>query len=512
MDKSSIFDTFLAPAWWVLPKEKVYAQFAVVASMVFAGSFWAVLMGPTHGDNVAYGCYVLAIFFITAILRRFKLNDLRLEAMAVSAAQGNWQFGNLADVPVWSDLLAMRLGQKMIRLNAIVGQSSQDLFQNAKSISQHTAKLANNAEEIASMLEETASGMEQFAATIEVGAANSRSAQERANEVNEAAQAGAVNIGELIHALRLSVEHSRRLSDIVAVIEEIANQTGMLALNAGIEAARAGDQGKGFATVAAEIRELSYRSSESSRDVKTLINSARSGLFQSADLAAKVEADILSIVKRVVEVNQSIADIAHAGVEQQAGISQIKMTVEHMASLTQQNAAGVDATARAAVEIESLAFELDKAADTINGRSQNGREDAERLAHKAQEHISKVGLDRAMDDFANTAGSFWFNDLFVVVTDPEGVTHFHAAQPGLKGTSAFTVVRPESVHSFKHAAHRAVSEGSSWVDYLVTNPFNGNLSRKENFFLSIPQTDKLIAVGYYRDTEKTKKQPTPAIA
>lgn len=512
MDKYSICDTVFAPAWWVLPKDKVYAQFAVVAATVFAGSFWALLMGPSHGDAIAFALYASAIFFIAAILRRFKLNDVRLEAMAVSAAQGNWQFGNLENAAVWSDFLAIRLGKKMIRLHTIVGQSSQDLFQNAKSISRHTAKLANNAEEIASMLEETASGMEQFAATIEIGAVNSRSAQERANEVHEAANSGAVNIGELIHALRLSVEHSRRLSDIVAVIEEIANQTGMLALNAGIEAARAGDQGKGFATVAAEIRELSYRSTESSRDVKTLISSARSGLFQSVDLAAKVEGDILSIVKRVVEVNQSIADIAHAGVEQQAGISQIKMTVEHMASLTQQNAAGVDATARAAVEIESLAFELDKAAETINGRSVNGREDVERLAHQARDHIAKFGLERAMDDFTNTSGAFWFKDLFVVLTDPDGVTHFHAAQPALKGTSAFTLVRPESVHSFKHAAHRAVSEGQCWVDYLVTNPFTGRLSRKENFFLSIPQSSVLIAVGYYREAEKQTKQAAMAIA
>jgi methyl-accepting chemotaxis protein len=511
MYKHSVYDTFFAPAWWVLPKDKIYAQFALVAAPVFVGSFWATLMGPVHGDAIALALYAVAIFFIGAIFRRLKLNDMRLEAMAVSAAQGDWQFGKFDKSSDWSDLRAIRLGQKMIRLNAIVSQSSQDLFQNAKSISQHTSKLAENAEEIASMLEETASGMEQFAATIEIGAANSRSAQERANEVTESAKAGAVNIGELIHALRLSVEHSRRLSDIVAVIEEIANQTGMLALNAGIEAARAGEQGKGFATVAAEIRELSYRSSESSRDVKTLIGSARTGLFQSVDLAAKVETDILAIVKRIVEVNQSIADIAHAGVEQQAGISQIKTTIEHMASLTQQNAAGVDSTARAAGEIESLAFELDKAAETISVRVENGRIDVEQLAHRARDHIVKVGLDQAMNDFTNTSGVFWFKDLFVVLTDPEGVTHFHAAQPALKGTSAFTLVRPESVHSFKHAAHRAVKEGHCWVDYLVTNPFTGKLSRKENFFLSIPQSNQLIAVGYYRDAEKAIERSVSAV-
>jgi methyl-accepting chemotaxis protein len=383
MNKYSILDAFLAPAWWVLPNEKVYPQFAVIAATVFAGSVWAVLMGPSQGNTVAFALYALAIFFIGAILRRFKLNDIRVEAMTESAAKGNWEFGSFKQSSTWTDVFAMRLGQRMLRLNSIVGESSNELLQNANAISQHTAKLASNAEEIASMLEETASGMEQFAATIEVGAANSRSAQDRANEVSETAQCGAVNVGELIHALRLSVAHSRRLSDIVAVIEEIASQTGMLALNAGIEAARAGDQGKGFATVAAEIRELSYRSTDSSRDVKTLISSARSGLFQSVELAAKVEADILSIVKRVVEVNQSIADIAHAGVEQQAGISQIKMTVEHMATLTQQNAAGVDATARAAIELEELAFALTTAAEETVGRFEYSRDDAKLSPQKA---------------------------------------------------------------------------------------------------------------------------------
>jgi methyl-accepting chemotaxis protein len=320
-----------------------------------------------HNELNAYfatALYGLSAYLLFVFCAMSIVNANRLTRYLESAKRGEW-VTKLNTLAPWSEQTAAGLGQRMLHLRGMIDHSAQDLIKDTAGIHLQTTQLTGSAEEIASMLEETASGMEQFAATIEVSANNSKEAHIKASEVAEAAKAGAVNINELIYALRNSVENAQRLSDVAEVIEDIANQTGMLALNAGIEAARAGDSGQGFATVASEIRDLSHRSGEATREVKSMLASARGRISQSVHLGSVVESEISSIVFQINLVASSIGDIASVATEQQAGVSQIKLTVEHMASLTQRNAAAVDATSRAAGELEQLAHGLDASARKI---------------------------------------------------------------------------------------------------------------------------------------------------
>jgi methyl-accepting chemotaxis protein len=449
-----------------------------------------------------YWVFFAAAIYLSAGLTLFThVQNKTTEAVRLSAERGEWTVSSEVKYSRWWSL-AQDLAARMLHLRSVVGQSTQRMFSDSKLISRQTSQLAHNAEEIASMLEETASGMEQFAATIEVGAGNAREAFDQAAEVARVASAGAVNITELIHALRESMDASRHLGEIVAVIEDIAGQTSMLALNAAIEAARAGDSGRGFSTVAAEIRELSQRSSEASRDMRALIAQARADMFESVDYAAKVEADIKSISRQIAKTQTAIGDISNAANEQQIGISQIKLSVEHMASLTQQNVASVEATARGATQLEILAMQLDTSAGAIGG-NQFGRKDTViELAQAARVHILKHGLERAQVDFLDPKGPFWRSNLFVVVTAADGTTVFHAANPNLKGVSAYNLVQPESRAAFKNGVSSAQSAGDAWVEYKILSPITNRESTKMNYFLAIPGTDLLIAVGYYREIEQ----------
>lgn len=218
--------------------------------------------------------------------------------------------------------------------------------------------LSQRTQEQASSLEETASSMEEMTATVKQNAANASQADQLARSVREQAEHGGAVAGKAMAAMGEITASSRKIADIVNLIDEIAFQTNLLSLNAAVEAARAGEQGRGFAVVASEVRSLSQRSAEAAKEIKTLIN----------DSVAKVEAgsvlvnqsstalgDIVGGVKRVTDI---VAEIAAASGEQSAGIDQVNNAVMQMDEATQQNAALVEEASAAARAMQDQAAEL----------------------------------------------------------------------------------------------------------------------------------------------------------
>jgi hypothetical protein len=168
----------------------------------------------------------------------------------------------------------------------------------------------------------------------------------------------------------------------------------------------------------------------------------------------------------------------------------------------QQNVSSVEATARGAAELEILAMRLDNSAGAIGGNQFGRKETVVELAQAARLHILKHGLERAQIDFLDPKGQFWRSNLFVVVTAINGETVFHAANPNLKGVSAYDLVQPESKVAFKNAIAAAHSSGDAWAEYKILSPLTHRESSKMNYFLAIPGTEMLIAVGYYREIEE----------
>ena len=500
------------PARLVLRRGGVSGPTWVMCCCIIASLCVSTFYQGPMANWIGAGFCLLSLYVLLALMidsKRWQVQQLKfLESVDANVWRVNASQGIQASMHQMSNVLAVRINS----IEHSVSENAEAVYAGAKVINLQSKRLSASAEEIASMLEEIASGIEEFAGTIELGTNNCKEAQSRAAVVSESAKTGAVSIGELVFALRESVDQSRHLSEVIALIEEIANQTGMLALNASIEAARAGEQGKGFAMVASEIRELSHRSSEVSRTVKLHLSKARQDMFEAVKVAGKAEADVRQVVSHVDQVEVTIRDIAMASTEQQAGISQIKITVEQMASLTQQNAALVDTTAHAAADLEQIALKLDSGAHGDGAKRLNNRESSVELAHKAAEHIRHVGMEQAQKDFLNSAGAFWDRNLFVVITDEHGNTHFHAATPKLKGKSAFIVIMPESIPTFMHAAQEALTKGSAWCEYTVINPFDKTISRKQNYFTVVPGERKLISVGFYASLGASSASPLAALA
>jgi methyl-accepting chemotaxis protein len=218
--------------------------------------------------------------------------------------------------------------------------------------------LSGRTENQASALEETASAMEQLGSTVRQNADNAS----QANHLAQTASGIAIQGGEVVQAvvgtMRGISESSRKIADIISVIDGIAFQTNILALNAAVEAARAGEQGRGFAVVASEVRNLAQRSATAAKEIKALIDDSVARVGKGSDEVAQAGATMQEVLASIRQVASIMGEISAASAEQSDGVGQVGMAVSQMDQATQQNAALVEEMAAAAESLRTQAGEL----------------------------------------------------------------------------------------------------------------------------------------------------------
>jgi methyl-accepting chemotaxis protein len=248
-----------------------------------------------------------------------------------------------------------------LSLRRVVGQvrsSSDSIATGSSQISIGNADLSQRTEEQASNLQQTAASMEELSSTVRSNADTARQAGALAGAASDVAAKGGVVVGQVVSTMEEINTASKKISDIIGVIDGIAFQTNILALNAAVEAARAGEQGRGFAVVAAEVRNLAQRSAEAAKEIKLLIGNSVDKVDAGSrlvDEAGSTMGDIVSQVKRVADL---INEISAATVEQTAGIGQVNDAVIQLDQVTQQNAALVEESAAAADSLNQQAQQL----------------------------------------------------------------------------------------------------------------------------------------------------------
>ena len=246
-------------------------------------------------------------------------------------------------------------------LQDIVGQvrSGTDLMATASvQIAAGNLDLSSRTEEQASSLEETASSMEELTGTVRQNADNARQANSLALSASTVASRGGAVVAQVVVTMGAINASSKKIVDIIGVIDGIAFQTNILALNAAVEAARAGEQGRGFAVVATEVRNLAQRSSQAAKEIKELITASVEQADNGARLVDTAGATMMEVVDSVRRVSDIIAEITAASSEQTVGIEQINQAIVQMDSVTQQNAALVEQSAAAAASLQAQAGQL----------------------------------------------------------------------------------------------------------------------------------------------------------
>jgi methyl-accepting chemotaxis protein len=241
---------------------------------------------------------------------------------------------------------------------ATVRQGAESVATASAEIAQGNQDLSGRTEAQASALEQTAASMEQLSATVKQNADSARQANQLAMNASTVAVQGGEVVGQVVETMKGINDASRKISDIISVIDGIAFQTNILALNAAVEAARAGEQGRGFAVVASEVRSLAGRSADAAKEIKNLINASVERVEHGStlvDQAGSTMTDVVSAIKRVTDL---MGEISAASSEQATGVAQVGEAVTQMDQATQQNAALVEQMAAAAGSLRAQAGEL----------------------------------------------------------------------------------------------------------------------------------------------------------
>jgi aerotaxis receptor len=258
-------------------------------------------------------------------------------------------------------LLARAISQAGLNLQSLVSDVNEQvsgLHVSSQEIATANNDLSSRTEQAASNLEQTAAAMEQQTATVQQNSDTAQQASQLAGATSEAASRGGQAVANVISTMELISDASRRIADIIGVIDGIAFQTNILALNAAVEAARAGEQGRGFAVVAAEVRSLAGRSAEAAKEIKALIADSVSKVDTGSHLVGQAGQTINEVVGQVRRVNDLIAEITAASKEQAIGISQVGQAVSQLDEMTQQNAAMVEQSSAAAGSMREQAQRL----------------------------------------------------------------------------------------------------------------------------------------------------------
>jgi methyl-accepting chemotaxis protein len=299
------------------------------------------------------------------LITRSLLRSLGAEPSAIGDAAQRIAQGDLgavrgADKAASGSVLAS-MGQMQGQLVGLISQvrtSADSIATASAQIAQGNNDLSGRTEEQASALEQTAASMEQLSSTVKQNSDGARQANQLAQGASDVAIKGGDVVGQVVETMKGINDSSKKIADIIGVIDGIAFQTNILALNAAVEAARAGEQGRGFAVVASEVRNLAGRSADAAKEIKSLISTSVERVEQGTALVDLAGATMIEVVGSIKRVTDIMGEISASSVEQSSGVSQVGEAVAQMDQATQQNAALVEESAAAAESMKIQAQQL----------------------------------------------------------------------------------------------------------------------------------------------------------
>jgi len=325
---------------------------AVTASVAQTKVGIAALLGTAFAL-----AFVMAVWIIRSITR--PIDEAVAIARAVSSGDLAMEFR--ADGRSETGLLLGALHEMKTRLATIVGDvrgNAEGVATASAQISQGNNDLSGRTEQQASALQQTAASMEELSATVRQNADNAKQADQLARGASTVAIQGGEVVGQVVETMKGINDSSKKVADIIGVIDSIAFQTNILALNAAVEAARAGEQGRGFAVVASEVRSLAQRSADAAKEIKSLIAASVDRVDQGTALVDRAGVTMREVVASIRRVTDIVAEISAASSEQSTGVAQVGEAVAQMDQTTQQNAALVEESAAAAESLKTQAHQL----------------------------------------------------------------------------------------------------------------------------------------------------------
>ncbi len=440
-----------------------------------------------------FGIGYLALAFYKGSVGTLKSVQTSVEALAA---------GNFTAQPTihGKDEFA-RVGQTLDGMGKQLSEMVADIRSNASMVTQagmrlaaDTRALSERTESQAASLEQTSASVQDLTSALHAMATGAQAADSLAARVQAMAEAGGEAIQTSVTTMQDIQTSSRRVHEIIGVIEGIAFQTNLLALNAAVEAARAGEQGRGFAVVAAEVRSLAQRSSASAREIKTLIGESVRHVEAGVQQVGEASQSFSDIVGGIREVASQVGGIAGNAREQSSGLAQISQAVHQIDSLTQQNAQMVDQAMNSSAQLSQRADKLASAVASFRLR-QGSADEALALVKRGMALVQRGGRKALQEITAN--GAEWTDrDMYVFAFDRGGVYHAFGGNPAKCGTSVREVRGVDGDKLVADAFERA-AQGGGWVDYAFANPATGETAWKTSYVEPIDD-GMVLGCGVYK--------------
>ncbi len=463
------------------------------------------LTGITVGDGWIVALEVIGVvlwwYLQFSFFKITRQERDRTEKAIRAASEGNLAYNSHSDVKTLGNF-GRHFETMIINMSSIVANirtAAVLLGDTGKKLVDDTRSLAERAAAQGQHLQQTSLHVKHVSETVARNAAAAHEVSMMTSSLHTEADSAGTMMHEAVKSMDPLENTSRRMSEIIGVIDGIAFQTNLLALNAAVEAARAGEQGRGFAVVAAEVRNLAKRSQSAAAEIRTLIAESSTRVGETVAGIRQINATMESLISGIGEIAMNVNVMAEGSATQSAALEEVVHAVGDLDVLTHENSELVERASFNSDRMIAQASTLEISVGDIRLR-QGTADQARQMVFDALVHLRTHGQERAIVDFHDRQGPFIDRDLYIFIFDRQGRYVVHGALPEKDGTLLNAMAGLDADQLVADSWSVCDNEQGGWVNYSITNPVNGEVQSKASYVMPLDD-NRLIGCGCYLNAQ-----------